>query len=162
MSSIRVEVAGEQAALIERLKALSEIEARGTLRAIGELLRSSTVERFQEERDPEGTKWAPSIRARESGGKTLTQTARLRTSIAAQSDSQGVAVGTNDIRAASLQFGDTRTIRAKNKKYLKFKVGGSWRTVEKVTIHIPARPFLGISAEDEAEIRATIEEMLEE
>lgn len=161
MSSIRVEVAGEQA-LIERLKALSEIEARGTLRAIGELLRSSTVERFQEERDPEGTKWAPSIRARESGGKTLTQTARLRTSIAAQSDSQGVAVGTNDIRAASLQFGDTRTIRAKNKKYLKFKVGGSWRTVEKVTIHIPARPFLGISAEDEAEIRATIEEMLEE
>lgn len=162
MSSIRVEVTGEQKELVERLKKLSEIDAKGTLRAIGELLRSSTVERFQEERDPEGNKWAPSIRAGETGGKTLTQTAKLRTSIAAQSDSRGVAVGTNDIRAASLQFGDTRTIRAKNKKYLRFKVGGAWRSVEKVTIHIPARPFLGISKEDEAEIQATIEDMMEE
>ena len=89
---------------------------------IRDRLRTSTVERFTEEKSPEGTSWKTSIRAREEGGKTLTKTTQLKNSIRSEVSDGGLAVGTNDIRAATHQFGDERTIRAKNKKYLTFKV----------------------------------------
>ncbi len=53
-----------------------------------------------------------------------------------QADESGLAVGTNDIRAATLHLGDERTIRAKNAKYLTFKVGGQWRRAASVRISI--------------------------
>ena len=56
------------------------------------------------------------------------------------------------------QFGaEDRTIRAKKGKYLRFQAGNGWVTVEKVTVNIPARPFLGISEEDQKEIREEFE-----
>ena len=70
----------------------------------------------------------------------------------------GAAVGTNTIYAATHQFGaEDRTIRAKKGKYLRFQTGNGWVTVEKVTVNIPARPFLGISEEDQKEIREEFE-----
>ncbi len=60
----------------------------------------------------------------------------------------GLAVGTNDIKAATHQFGDTRTIRVKNR-------------ASSIRITIPPRPFLGISEADEQDIRETLEEILE-
>ena len=74
----------------------------------------------------------------------------------------GLAVGTNDIRAATHQFGDKRTIRAKNKPYLTFKIGKQWKRAVSVKVNIPARPFLGISAQDEQDIKDTLEEILKE
>ena len=112
MSSIRAEMSGDTDALLQRLNKLKSLEKRGVLNSIAEGLRTSTVERFQSEKSPEGVGWTPSIRARESGGKTLTDTTTLKTSIHSQADESGLAVGTNDIRAATLQFGDERTIRA--------------------------------------------------
>jgi len=162
MSSIRAELSGETDALLKELNRLGKLEFHSALNAIGEGLRTSTVERFAEERSPEGKAWKPSIRAEEEGGKTLTKTGTLKTSIRKRVSGSGVAVGTNDIRAATLQFGDTRTIRAKNKKYLTFKVSGQWRKAESVRVDIPPRPFIGISEEDELEIRETLEEVLEE
>lgn len=47
------------------------------------------------------------------GGKTLIRTSDLRTSIKTEADSTGLAIGTNLIYAATHQFGDERTIRAK-------------------------------------------------
>ena len=115
--------------LLKELGRLEKLELKGALNAIGEGLRTSTVERFEGEESPEGKKWEPSIRASvESGGKTLTQTGKLKASIRKKVSGSGLAVGTNDIRAATHQFGDIRTIRAKNKKYLRFKVGGQWRS----------------------------------
>ena len=86
----------------------------------------------------------------------------MKTSIHSQADESGLAVGTNDIRAATLQFGDERTIRAKNAKYLTFKVGGQCRRAASVRISIPPRPFLGISDEDELDIRESLEEIFKE
>lgn len=162
MSSIRAELSGDTQGLLERLKQMESFDKAGVLNAIAEGLRTSTVERFSQEKDPEGGKWIPSIRAKESGGKTLTQTAALKNSIRAKSDDSSAAVGTNDIRAATHQFGDTRTIRAKNGKYLTFRIGGRWVRKASVTVHIPARPFLGISQEDQEEIQDILEEAMKE
>ena len=162
MSSIRAELSGDTDALLKRLDRLGSLEIRGILKSIAEGMRTSTVERFTEERSPEGKPWKTSIRAREEGGKTLTKTGQLKNSIRAEVRDSGLAVGTNDIRAATLQFGDERTIRAKNKKHLTFKVGGQWRRAESVKVSIPPRPFLGISRADEQDIKETLEEVFEE
>lgn len=162
MSSIRTELSGDTDELLRRLNHLSSLDIRGILNSMAEGLRTSTVERFTEEKTPEGDSWKPSIRAREEGGKTLTKTTQLKTSIRSKVSESGLAVGTNDIRAATHQFGDERTIRAKNKKHLTFKSGGQWRRSASVNVNIPARPFLGISSEDEQEIRDILEEALEE
>lgn len=159
---IRAELSGDTDALLKELGRLEKLELKGALNAIGEGLRTSTVERFEAEESPEGKKWKPSIRASmESGGKTLTQSGKLKTHIGIRVSGSGLAVGTNDIRAATHQFGDTRTIRAKNQKYLRFMVGGQWRRAASVRITIPPRPFLGISEADEQEIKETLEEILE-
>lgn len=136
--------------LLKELGRLEKLELKGALNAIGEGLRTSTVERFEAEESPEGKKWKPSIRASmESGGKTLTQSGKLKTHIRKRVSGSGLAVGTNDIKAATHQFGDTRTIRVKNR-------------ASSIRITIPPRPFLGISEADEQEIRETLEEVLEE
>lgn len=162
MSSIKAELSGDTAGLLKRLNHFSRLPIRGVLNSIAEGLRTSTVERFTEEKSPEGKSWKPSIRAREEGGKTLTKTTQLKTSIRSEVSDSGLAVGTNDIRAATHQFGDERTIRAKNKQYLTFKIGGQWKNVTSVKVNIPARPFLGISEEDEQDIKDALEEIVEE
>lgn len=78
MSSIRAEMSGDTDELLQRLNRLSHLETRGVLNSIAEGLRTSTVERFTEEKTPEGTSWKPSIRAQEEGGKTLTKTTQLK------------------------------------------------------------------------------------
>lgn len=95
MSSIRAEMSGDTDELLQRLNRLSHLETRGVLNSIAEGLRTSTVERFTEEKTPEGTSWKPSIRAQEEGGKTLTKTTQLKTSIRSEVSDSGLAVGTN-------------------------------------------------------------------
>lgn len=43
-----------------------------------------------------------------------------------------------------------------------FKIGGQWKRVASVKVSIPPRPFLGISEEDEQDIKDTLEEIFEE
>ena len=103
-----------------------------------------------------------SIRAAQEGGKTLIQSAQLRNSIHAKSDTSGFALGTNVKYAATHQFGEPgRTIRARKKKALRFQVGGKWVTKKQVRITIPARPFLGLSEDDMQEMKATVEEFIQ-
>ena len=160
MSSISVRLEGDTEELLKTLKDIGHIDKAGLMNAIAEGLRTSTVERFGKEESPEGKKWVPSIRAQKQGGKTLISSGQLKTSIKAESDSTGAAVGTNLIYAATHQFGDERTIRAKKSKYLRFQIGDKWVSVPSVRVSIPARPFLGISPEDEEEIREILEEIL--
>lgn len=162
MSSIKVSVNGDTARLIKKLRFLSEIDTKGVNVSIAEGLRTSTIERFQTEKSPEGKSWKTSIRASQAGGKTLTKTSLLKNSIRTEASSSGLAVGTNDIRAASHQFGDSRTIRAKRKKFLRFQINGKWVMTKQVTINIPARPFLGVSEEDEGEIKKLLNDLYEE
>ena len=99
---------------------------------------------------PDGTPWTPSRRARrKAGGRTLWDTGRLVASLTHSVSGGSVSVGSGVIHAGVHQFG--ATIRPKTARALSF-VGadGTRRTVKSVTI--PARPYLGVSAEDRDDI----------
>lgn len=157
MTGVRIEVndAAVQGAFA-RLFAFAS-DQTPAMRAIGEQLRQHVDERFEDERGPGGLPWPKSWRAREQGGQTLTDTARLRQSMTFNARPQSVEIGTNVRYAPVHQFG--ATIRAKTAKGLVFRVGaarsgGSFRRLQQVTI--PARPFLGLDAQDIAEVDAIL------
>lgn len=156
MVGLAIRIEGDRA--IER--ELGRLQARlGNLsplmERIGMVLEESVLHRFETETAPDGRRWQPSIRARETGGKTLTDSARLKLSISYQASGDRVEVGTNVKYGAPHQFG--ATIRGRNGP-LRFKLPGGlgFRTVAQVVL--PARPFLGFSAEDETEIEAQVED----
>lgn len=151
MSSIRVEVDPE---LLDRLRGLEEADIAGAMAAVGEAIRTSVLERFSREKDPEGRPWKKSIRAQRDGGKTLSVSRDLATSIHIESSAKGVEVGTNKEYAAIHQFGGT--IRAKGSGLLRFQIGDQW--ISKKSIKMPARPYLGINEEDMREITHIIED----
>lgn len=161
MSSISIRVDGDASKLLARMKGLSNIDKKSLNEALAEGSRESTLERFKRSRDPSGKRWKISIRAAQSGGKTLIDTAQLRNSIKSAADETGFAVGTNVIHAATHQLGDPkRTIRAKTARGLRFRVNGHFVTKQQVEVSIPARPFLGISDDDMEEIKATVEDFV--
>lgn len=162
MSAIQVKVDGDKRRLMKRLQLMGDIDIKGINKSIAEGIRTSTMERFRTEKNPDGKKWKTSIRAREEGGKTLTKSGKLKTSIRSTASVSGFAVGTNDIRAATLQFGDERTIRPRRGPVLRFRIDGRWISKKEVHVKIPARPFLGISEDDDKEIIKTLEQALEE
>ena len=158
--SIRLD--GDTRAMLRRIRNFSEIDKQGINAALAEGVRESTLERFKQSKGPDGRRWKTSIRAAQEGGKTLIQSAQLRNSIHAKSDTSGFALGTNVKYAATHQFGEPgRTIRARKKKALRFQVGGKWVTKKQVRITIPARPFLGLSEDDMQEMKATVEEFIQ-
>ena len=128
----------------------------GLHKEIGETLCPAQA-RFKA-RAPDGTKWEKSIRARVEGGQTLSDTRVLRNSVTYRATPKRVDVGTNDKRAATHQFG--AKIRPKKVKALRFKVGDRWAT--KKLVRIPARPFIGLSEDDEKEINEIIRERIGE
>lgn len=160
MYSIRLE--GDTTRLMKKLKQLKSVDIQGINASVGEALRTSTADRFKEQKSPNGKRWRSSIRAATQGGVTLTNTAQLKNSIRSSADKTGAAIGTNVKHAATHQFGDKRTIRAKTSKGLRFNVGGRWVTKDKVKVNIPARPFLGISKDDEEEIRGILQDAFED
>lgn len=112
---------------------------------IGGYLVASVQRRFEISMGPEQSSWRPSIRARSEEGQTLKQSGALATFWSHRAKADGVEVGTSVPYAAIHQFGGT--IRAKKAKALHFMIGGEHVIRKSVTI--PARPFLGINAEDE-------------
>jgi phage virion morphogenesis protein len=147
-ASFRVEVNDAEVAA-----ALRQLQDRGgdlapALDEIGAMLVTSTQIRFERGIGPDGIAWPASLRAKLEGGQTLVDSARLKDSITHVVSGDAVAVGTNVIYAAVHQLG--ATINAKGGGHLTFMVGG--RFVSKKSVTIPARPFLGVDADDEAEI----------
>lgn len=116
---------------------------------IGEALVSSTQQRFEDQERPDGSKWEPSLRAKNQGGVTLSDTGNLKKSIGYAASPAKVVVGTNAKYAAIHQLGGT--IKGKKGK-LRFPLpGGGLAQVSQVTI--PERAFLGLSGEDIKEVR---------
>lgn len=155
--SIRIE-GTEEAAARAKASAQRAQQPRELWDAIGQMLINSTQHRFEAERAPDGNPWPKSIRVLVEGGSTLRDSGQLYQSISKEPLANGVAVGTNKIYAAIHQFGGT--ITAKTDAGLMFKIGGNF--IRKQSVTIPARPFLGIDREDEAEIRIMWEEWLGE
>ena len=157
-----ITLSGDWSRFEKKLQKLVFFDFTGLHKEIGEALVSSTRQRFRTETGPDGRKWPKSQRAAKEQGLTLTDTARLKNSINARAQADGVEVGTNLIYAGVMQGDDGKdvTIKAKRKKYLRFRSGGSWAMKKAVTI--PARPFIGISQADVEEIREILNDRIEE
>jgi phage virion morphogenesis protein len=160
VTGLRQEITGKEETLAILGQAAEHYgHPRPLFDAIGGALVVSTQQRFEEEKEPGGDRWPASYRAMADGGKTLTDSGRLVRSITHNATDDGVEVGTDVIYAAIQQLGGI--VRAKTKKGLRFRVGGrngSW--VTKQSVFIPARPFLGLDAEDEKDIRAISEQWI--
>jgi len=123
---------------------------------LGRVIKTGTALRFRAGQSPEGVPWIPSRRVAESGGRTLALTNRLRGSITYRATSENVAIGTNLPYARIHQLGGT--IKAKGDGYLRFKIGKNW--VQKKSVTIPARPYLGASDADKLELIRVVNEFL--
>jgi phage virion morphogenesis protein len=130
---------------------------------IGIRLRDNTQDRFAAERAPDGTAWAPlhPLYAEIKRGPGILRgpnwsRSGLNNSITYAASGWEVAVGSNKVYAAIHQFGGT--IRPKRAKLLILRTaeGAIWGTAKEVTI--PARPYLGLSAEDERDVLEIVED----
>lgn len=141
--SIKVDDA-EVLSALRRLEVLSAGGLRGVMAEIASEMLASTQRRFELGRSPSGAPWKPTRR----GGRMLWVTGRLMRSVYADVDGTAAVIGTGDVRAPWHQFG-TRpyTIVPKTKRALSWP--GAAHPVARVNHPgLPARPFLGISAED--------------
>lgn len=109
-------------------------------KAIGNMLVSSTIERFEKGEDPEGNKWSISQRAKDEGGQTLVDKAILKNSITFEASPEMVVVGTNVEYGAIHQYGG--------------QAGRGKKT------RIPERPYLGFNEEDAEETVAIMHRFL--
>lgn len=159
--SLRI-VIGRLAETAARLTRLSKgLEERLELHeALGLELREATDRRFRRGVDPDGRPWPKSLRAYMQGGQTLRDTGLLQSSVTFMADRRGLdfgVIGSNLKYARIHQYGGV--IRPKKGRALTFTLAdGSYVQVKKVVI--PARPYIGVSTEDEADLVAlTIEYM---
>lgn len=140
----------DDAQLLAGLRSLIALgrDAGPVMADIAALGENSTRQRFRTESGPDGQKWKPSLRARITGGRTLTKDGHLSGTISGRHGRDFAEWGVNRIYAAIHQFGGE--IRAKGGS-LRFRLAnGGFATVQKVTM--PARPFLGISDDDRDDI----------
>lgn len=103
---------------------------------IGEGLLNSTHDRWDQQVDPEGNPWEPldpkyQARKEKNAEKVLVLEGFMRDTLAYNTSSQSMEMGTNLIQGATHQFGDDDR-------------------------GIPARPFLGLSADDEQMVLDTL------
>ena len=124
---------------------------------IGVSLTEAARLRFIDQAGPDGQPWVPSYRATNQGGETLRDKGVLMNSLTHVVLADGVEYGTNAPYAGPLHFG--AEIQAVNGPFLRFKIpGGGW--VSKKSVTLPARPFLGINADDEQTIADIINDFL--
>jgi phage virion morphogenesis protein len=165
-------------AALERMKALGQ-NPRPIWKAIGNKGESSTRLRFKNQVGPDGVSWKPSLRVQKNGGQTLIKSTILLRSITHRADRSGAEWGSNIKYAAIHQFGGEikrkeksgvlrlrtdaggRLLRQKDYSNLSvFAKHTHKRVTERSysmgahTIHMPARPFLGVNAEDGREMLA--------
>lgn len=157
------------------------------LTEIGEATVESTKLRFKSSGpSPDGVPWKPlsasTIRNRRKGKGTgsampLLDTGRLRNSITKRVDSNSVFIGTNVEYAAVHQFGasayhppQSRMVRLRVVKGRTRFAKDSHKKARTVwgtnstgwTVNIPARPYLGFSNDDQAEIIGIIQRRINE
>ena len=169
----------DQAELDRQNAFMAEQAARdpsGLMPRLGEYLQGSTQERFKTQTAPDGTPWAPlkpsyKRRKKYNQDKVLTLRGYLRSGIRYQVEGQDtVRVGTNAVQGAIHQFGGpiqkparTATVRYRSEAGRILFAGRKHAnaTAKQVNIpahqvDMPARPYLGISAADDKEIREII------
>lgn len=170
---------------LQRLKALGERPA-SLWEAMGTYGENSTRTRFKTQTGPDGQSWLPSRRAKKTGGSTLQFKGHLLRSINHQSNSRGTEWGSNMKYAAIHQLGgeikrtaSTGTVRLRTtrsgallrqkdhahlgvfaKKTHTMVVERSY-TKAAHSIRMPARPYLGVNAQDGRELLAIATEVVD-
>lgn len=165
MAGITLETKVVGDAAIRAFRQLARVMGDTTpvLRVIGTGLVEGTHTRFEQAVDPDGNPWAPLnpvYAAGKRGPGILRESAMrggLMGSITYRARADAVEVGTNKIYAAVHQFG--ATIRPVKATHLVFRLGAGVVQADSVTI--PARPFIGISAEDARMIEETLVDALD-
>lgn len=143
MSAVPQLHAPELDALVRRLnRAMDEGVSQKAMRLIGaDLVRSTRKRITSTKSDPDGTPWvawSDDYEARKKPGTMLRQSRALERSIVGVVSGDTIEVGSADIKSAVHQFGHTIA-------------GGPFAGK-----HIPARPYLGLSDEDESSIHDRI------
>lgn len=132
-----VTLMGDWTRAVKSLTNLASFSMLGLHKEIGDHLVASAQRRFREGTGPDGKEWEQSKRAKATGGRTLVDTARLRSSLARRAFPDRADVGTNVIYARIHQLGG--------------KAGRGH------AVKLPPRPYLGISDEDEKAITEIVE-----
>ncbi|WP_420553984.1 phage virion morphogenesis protein [Neptuniibacter marinus] len=154
--------------------AINQLEKPAPLFAIiNEYLLQAHRQRFKEQRSPAGVPWAPlspryKRRKHRNQNKILALRGHLQGTLRGQYDNEGLEFGTNRIYGAIHQFGgDIKRKQRSTTLYFKRARDGSVgnrfvkksrsnfaqdATVGGHSVHIPARPWLGTSADDDQTI----------
>ncbi len=150
MTVIRITIDDDASGGLRRLQQLG-VNLRPVMVDIGAMLRASTDLRFVDSQAPDGSKWKPlspvtvALRGKGSGWQPLMKKGGLRTSMTYLATPREVLVGTNVIYAGTHQLGARRGQYGKTKRGSPIPWG-----------NVPARPFLGVSRDDEREIHSII------
>lgn len=165
MVAVQVNVdLGEARSVLDRVLRETDNPA-GLMEVAGAVLENSVRERFRTQSGPGGVPWVQSERAMSQGmGRTLIDKGGLLGSVTYEADANRVEVGiiakTRSAKFARVhQYG--ATIRPKKSPYLAFR-GADGHMVFAKSVTIPARPFIGVDAEDRAELVAAWSAYLEE
>ncbi len=140
----KVEIKDEAAtAALMRLSRVFD-DAAPVMGEIGEMLHESTRERYKQGIAPDGTKWAPkspvTLARNPKWIRPLFAEGNMHETIFPNSGSDFVEIGVVAKQAAMMQFGGTKA-----------QFPHLWG-------NIPARPFLGLSEQDEVNISDIISE----
>ena len=112
--------------------------------AVGFFLENSTRERFETKRDPEGVSWE------QLKPKTLERKQNKSGSIRG-----GILVDHGDLRKSITYFASTQSVAVgTDRHYGQYHQSG--------TVHMAARRFLGLSAEDKTGIDKLVQQFLED
>ena len=135
----------------QALAKLDPFKADHLLEALARLIQQSVRERLIAGGPaPDGSAWAPNLEGRRP---ILHRSGALARSIDYAVSGMQAIVGSGLIYAAIHQFGGT--ILPKKGDRLSFRIGNRQIFARKVTM--PARPYIGISADDQAElVQATV------
>ena len=177
MAGTHITITVDDAQARAMLERLGEPGTQDLMPRLGEYLQASTQKRFKSQTAPDGTAWAPlqpryARRKKYAKDKVLTLRGYLRSGIRYQvTGAAEVEVGSNTKYAAIHQLGGSIDQNAQSRKMRYRSVAGRvlfagrkhkrgvterWVTRGAYQVNIPARPFLGISTADDAEIRRII------
>ncbi len=152
--SFQIETKGLEGALarLNRLGALNKTEL---MDGLGRLGQEQTRQRIEVEKtSPAGEKWTQTIEGRKALFVTGAHLARSIDYVSTESDARW---GSGWIGARVHQYG--ATIRPKKARALCFMLGGKKVFAQRVTI--PARPYVGLSEANRAEMVKTAERFVD-
>lgn len=177
MAGAMIEVTIDQAQLGKALKELGDRldDLTTPLSDIAEYLHQSTDQRFRQQVAPDGSPWAPlapSTLARKRGNRILRESGTLQDTLRHRVSNNELAFGTDRPYGAIHQFGGKIEHAARSQQvYFRQGKDGSvgnrfvqkrksnfaqWVTRGAHSTEISARPYLGLSADDQIEIEKII------